>query len=316
MTYKFDNGGSPFLDQFILKMMRDVLADHAVQPKHDYGFCCQVNADYSVLVAKHDEAVAKRKAAEKTEGTVFKPSTPGQAKYLRDLARRVPPHLLAPASRLLVERVQAQHEVEYAEASRVIEELKSLAYGPEDLAERNRTSETRRITPAQLGFLKVLLAERVHSYELDLTALADIPFSEASDMITKLKKAERKPKESAKAKAAEGETKTEKPKNGKRKLPDEGVYLYDGVYFKVIISENTGNTTARRWDHDGECWVYVGQQPFRYINDTHKLTAEQAAAFGELYHRCVFCTRQLTRKESEDAGYGPDCAARYNLPWG
>jgi hypothetical protein len=40
------------------------------------------------------------------------------------------------------------------------------------------------------------------------------------------------------------------------------------------------------------------------------------AARGRSAGRCCFCPRGLTTVESTTAGYGPDCAARFGLPWG
>lgn len=37
---------------------------------------------------------------------------------------------------------------------------------------------------------------------------------------------------------------------------------------------------------------------------------------GLKYSHCCFCGRELTNQHSLAAGYGPDCAANYNLPWG
>jgi len=44
---------------------------------------------------------------------------------------------------------------------------------------------------------------------------------------------------------------------------------------------------------------------------------EQAAkTYGRLVGACCFCARKLTDERSTAVGYGPDCAANYNLPWG
>ena len=49
------------------------------------------------------------------------------------------------------------------------------------------------------------------------------------------------------------------------------------------------------------------------------LTADEAAAFGHEYERCVFCYTKLEDDgpdRSVHVGYGPVCAKKYNLPWG
>ncbi len=303
MTYEFPGSGR--LDPFTLGMMRDVLKDHGLLKKNEHGsgYCCQVAASYQRKVDEHEAVVAGRKEAVKAGEPVFSPASARQANYVRSLARRIPLHLLSPEHRLIVEKAQAQNEIEGTQAGQVIDAMKSLL----DLSVAPKgTSGTRQITPAQLGYLKKLLASREHDLTLDLANLADLPFETASKHLTALKKLPYKDAD----KAAKAE------KTPARYIPAEGVYVVDGTYYKVIISERTGNTTARKWDDEIEKWEYVGQQPFRILTEDKKCTPEQAAKFGELYKRCVFCTRQLTREESEDAGYGPDCAAKYNLPWG
>lgn len=302
MTYDYPGSGK--LDPFTLNMMRDVLKDHAKVGKNDHGsgYCCQIAASYLRKVASHEAVVAGRKAAEKAGEPVFNPLTERQGNYIRTLARRTPLHLLAPETRGYVELVQAQNEITKDQARQSIDELLSVQRTAVPTDDEARA--TRLISSAQLGFLKKLLAEREHDLELDLANLADLPMSVASKHITDLK-----------ALPFKGEDKKTAEK-ASRHIPEDGFYFVSDRYFKVITSDNTHNTTARVWLHDEEKWQYVGQQPFRSLTADKKLSAEEAAAFGKLYHRCVFCTRQLTRKESEDVGYGPDCAEKHNLPWG
>jgi hypothetical protein len=40
------------------------------------------------------------------------------------------------------------------------------------------------------------------------------------------------------------------------------------------------------------------------------------AELGRWSERCAFCHRELSTPESLSAGYGPDCAEHYSLPWG
>ena len=44
--------------------------------------------------------------------------------------------------------------------------------------------------------------------------------------------------------------------------------------------------------------------------------AGAAKAYGDLTSKCTFCGLPLEDKRSTDAGYGPTCATKYNLPWG
>jgi hypothetical protein len=44
--------------------------------------------------------------------------------------------------------------------------------------------------------------------------------------------------------------------------------------------------------------------------------AKVAGEHGRLTGNCCFCRKELTDKRSTDVGYGPICAAHYDLPWG
>lgn len=48
----------------------------------------------------------------------------------------------------------------------------------------------------------------------------------------------------------------------------------------------------------------------------HKMTADEAAAFGHATGKCVFCRHELTDERSVTVGYGPTCAENNGLPWG
>lgn len=48
----------------------------------------------------------------------------------------------------------------------------------------------------------------------------------------------------------------------------------------------------------------------------HRLTAAEAAHYGRLYGRCVFCGRALSDDRSIAVGYGATCAKHHDLPWG
>lgn len=94
-----------------------------------------------------------------------------------------------------------------------------------------------------------------------------------------------------------------------------GFYRLDGEFYKVNKSKSSGYLYALRWDGSG--WDYDGGKGvYRKLTADMALSAEDAKAFGDQYHACVFCIRELTDQRSVDAGYGPICASKYNLPWG
>lgn len=117
--------------------------------------------------------------------------------------------------------------------------------------------------------------------------------------------------------------------------PEEGIFVKDGIFYKVVAGTNTGNFYAKRLVVEepdcGGCqngeycdppcpstfeWVYEGRKPLHILNREMRATAEQATAFGALTGTCVFCSRKLTDERSIEVGYGPICAEREGLPWG
>lgn len=83
-----------------------------------------------------------------------------------------------------------------------------------------------------------------------------------------------------------------------------------GNIFRVKKSK-TGYLKAQMFNIDQ--W----DNAYGYSTSTwRELTAEEAKAFGDSTHHCVFCYRSLTTKESKAVGYGPVCADNYGLPWG
>lgn len=52
--------------------------------------------------------------------------------------------------------------------------------------------------------------------------------------------------------------------------------------------------------------------PDAIARDPSTVAQQHGVATG----RCCFCGRLLSTAESRSAGYGPDCADRFGLPWG
>jgi hypothetical protein len=97
---------------------------------------------------------------------------------------------------------------------------------------------------------------------------------------------------------------------------DDGVYrLPDGRLVKVQWNQAETSKYAKIWQ-DGE-WVYDGVRGvYRQLAPEMALSAQDAKAFGDLYGRCVYCSRKLTDERSISAGYGEKCADDRGLPWG
>lgn len=84
-----------------------------------------------------------------------------------------------------------------------------------------------------------------------------------------------------------------------------------GQIVRVKLSNSSGNLYGLVWT--GSQWDYT---PGIMHQLDHKMTAEEAAAFGHEHQWCVFCSRPLSDPRSEYAGYGETCARNRGLPWG
>lgn len=105
--------------------------------------------------------------------------------------------------------------------------------------------------------------------------------------------------------------------------PDRpGIYLKDGIYYKVqkarnsehlyakrgyleetpVYSGDAGDVSTHKWT-----WEYV-KGAVTGLRQSQLLTQEQASEFGKLWSICVNCFRELTHEESMERGYGPRCA--------
>jgi hypothetical protein len=157
-------------------------------------------------------------------------------------------------------------------------------------------------TPNQINFIRDLLGSRVIDADVrsDIEArLADgtLDKSRASHAIDRLRLA---PKASA-----------SKPESAKADL-EEGVYRKDGVIFRVHRSRESGKVYAKRLDFD----LFGGSKPrFVYakgaittLAPTHKMSKDEAKAFGVETGICCVCGAFLTDAKSVAEGIGPVCA--------
>lgn len=283
------------IDPFTLKMLTDVLKEHAEVTDHESGFCCQVAAQYKVRVDAHNALVAQEKAALKTSPeSVERPLTEPMARYIVSLYRKCPSHLLAPVMRQEAERVVKHEEIPFDSAKILIDAMKSVVDGPE----RKAPEGERYATAPMVGYLKKLLASREHSEKVDITALELLPFQAASDMITRLKQAPYK---------AEGP-------NAKKAayIPEEGLYEVDGVVYKVqkAKANGSGHVYAKVMDKETGHFEYVGRRPFELLTADNKMSREQAGTYGKLYGRCIRCGRDLTDEFSIENGLGKICYSK------
>lgn len=94
----------------------------------------------------------------------------------------------------------------------------------------------------------------------------------------------------------------------------DGFYYFDDEVVKVQRAvHGSGQLYAKRLvvvDYKG-VWEYAPGL-VRQLRPEHKLTLEQAAAFGKLYGVCAVCGATLTNETSIELGIGPVCRSRLN----
>jgi hypothetical protein len=107
-------------------------------------------------------------------------------------------------------------------------------------------------------------------------------------------------------------------KAGTEQATEPGVYFRNENWYLVVISQN-GHPYAKVLEdkHNSKSGFRWGYQrgAIKEIRAMDKATAEQAGQFGQLYHVCVNCFKDLSRGESMRRGYGPDCAKNHGWPY-
>lgn len=117
---------------------------------------------------------------------------------------------------------------------------------------------------------------------------------------------------------------------------EDGMYMLDREVFKVQHAiHGSGNQYAKRLElsepdcadcvnGDTENCVEVFGHPcawgasfvyapgvIRKLRPEHRMSLEEAKAFGAVYGTCAACGRTLTNEASIEAGIGPVCAKRF-----
>lgn len=88
----------------------------------------------------------------------------------------------------------------------------------------------------------------------------------------------------------------------------EGMYRMDDRIFKVQRAiHGSGNLYAKELVQGG--FVYA-PGIIKRLNESHRMTLEQAKEYGALYGTCCVCGRTLTDEVSIANGIGPVCAGK------
>jgi hypothetical protein len=280
------------LDPFTYKILTDVIEKHATATDHGSGHCCQLAAQYKVRVEAHQAVVIEKVTSRKSgQGDVAEALSKPMATYIISLYKKCPKHLLSPLMREQADKVSKHEEISRDAASALIDAMKSVVYGPKS----DKDEEiVRYVTAPMVGFLRKLLADRDHNETIDLTALELLPFQVGRDMIDRLKQLDYK----ANVKATQDWVD-----------PEEGLYVVDGVVYKVqrAVAQGSGAKYAKVMDKETGTFSYVGKKPFALLTADNKMTLEQAGAYGKLYGRCIRCQRDLTDEFSIANGLGKIC---------
>lgn len=78
----------------------------------------------------------------------------------------------------------------------------------------------------------------------------------------------------------------------------------------------TNNNKLAGIIEDGQFISRGNQYVEQLITQLNQDPQAQLAQFGREQELCCFCWRALTDERSVQAGYGPVCAQRFQLPWG
>lgn len=89
---------------------------------------------------------------------------------------------------------------------------------------------------------------------------------------------------------------------------DEGMYRVGDDIFKVYRTRETNRLVTKTLTEDG--FEYTGMKPLSFITAEHRMTLDEAKAYGKVTGTCCVCSRKLTNEKSIAEGIGPVCGGR------
>lgn len=96
----------------------------------------------------------------------------------------------------------------------------------------------------------------------------------------------------------------------------EGMYRVDETIYKVqrALAQGSGHTYAKRLvlgeGYGAKATFVYAPGALKILRPEHKLSLEEAKAWGILYGSCCRCGRTLTDESSIEAGIGPTCSKK------
>lgn len=89
---------------------------------------------------------------------------------------------------------------------------------------------------------------------------------------------------------------------------EDGMYVLDGVVYRVVTSRSSGKPYASKLE--GTSFNYA-PGAVRKLLPEHRMTLEDAQKYGKLYGVCAVCGCTLTNPKSIERGIGPICAEKF-----
>ena len=160
----------------------------------------------------------------------------------------------------------------------------------------NTLAITSPATEKQINFLIKLLAEKIEDQAQSLAAITWVQEHKLS-------------KATASAKIDEY-MKLPSVRKAFSSTPelDEGMYKVGEDIFKVYFTQ-AGHIATKQLTPDG--FEYTGRKPLAVIKPEHRMTLDEAKAYGKVTGTCCNCGRLLTNEDSIEAGIGPICASKF-----
>ena len=147
-------------------------------------------------------------------------------------------------------------------------------------------------TEAQIKFLRSLLVEKIEDEAKSAAALAWLDTHRIS-------------KATASAKISEYKA---MPTMRRAFELAEGMYRVGDEIFKVYCTQ-AGHSATKQLTEDG--FEYTGRKPLAMIKPEHRMTLEEAKAYGQVTGTCCNCGRTLTDETSIAEGIGPICKTKF-----
>lgn len=93
---------------------------------------------------------------------------------------------------------------------------------------------------------------------------------------------------------------------------DEGMYRVGEDIFKVYFTRGDAERAPQLVTKqliEGH-FEYTGKKPLSFITAEHRMSLDEAKAYGKVTGTCCVCSRKLTKESSILAGIGPVCAGK------